>query len=527
MSARHGESIHVVAERPADSAAEQFVVYGNKGRLSREFVRFDPQSWNVELPARSISQGDVNDTPVAFYRRRFGFAPPQERQPLQLLSDLGAAMRFNDFADEESDIPAAYTYLGQFVFHDLSRMVPGELATKPLNERSAVLDLDSVFELPAPLGGACPEHSVEMPLGCTYSGRLLDLPRTRKGRPVIADGRNDDNLPLAQIHMALIRFFNAVSRVTADEDEARVMTQLHFQSVILHDYLPRVIDREVYCDVIKHGRAVVHSPEPKPPERNFLLPLEFAAACARFGHSMIRNRYPWNISHPRTSLAGFWENTYNSGYPPFVRLPDSWATRWQRLLGVRLAAGEPAIKAARIRTCLSQPLNNIPIRALPDDLPSDAITSSNLATRSLERGYALELNSGQEIARQINGILKACGRPEFQVLTPDEAMTDEPPEVRRIMCDTGGGKYQCLARETPLWFYNLKEAEARAKGMRLGPLGSRVVMETLHAAIEMAPVSILRLQSGGSWWPDTRLRPSAPCIYTFPDLVAFAGLIEA
>ena len=43
--------------------------------------------------------------------------------------------------------------------------------------------------------------------------------------------------------------------------------------------------------------------------------------------------------------------------------------------------------------------------------------------------------------------------------------------------------------ETPLWFYILKEAEARQAGERLGPVGGRIVGEVLTTLIERDPGS--------------------------------------
>ena len=47
-----------------------------------------------------------------------------------------------------------------------------------------------------------------------------------------------------------------------------------------------------------------------------------------------------------------------------------------------------------------------------------------------------------------------------------------------------------LERNTPLWFYVLREAELN--GGRLGQVGSRIVVETLHRAMEASRISILR-----------------------------------
>jgi hypothetical protein len=49
-----------------------------------------------------------------------------------------------------------------------------------------------------------------------------------------------------------------------------------------------------------------------------------------------------------------------------------------------------------------------------------------------------------------------------------------------------------LDYETPLWFYILKEAELRAGGKHLGPVGGRIVAEVLIGLLEGDRMSYLR-----------------------------------
>ena len=96
-----------------------------------------------------------------------------------------------------------------------------------------------------------------------------------------------------------------------------------------------------------------------------------------------------------------------------------------------------------------------------------------------------------------------------------------------LLAEGPGGVRLC--DETPMWRYVLKEAEAQQGGRRLGAFGSRIVGETLHAAIAAASPSMLAGDEGRpglSWRPDPRLRPSRPDHYGLRDLVAFAGLLE-
>lgn len=551
MVSRHGGGLQVVAD-PAfgpPGAAESFIVHDDNGPISRESVRFDPQKFRIELreaPPGGLLQGWLPAWRVRPYERYFGSAPCERLPDDGLLADLGEAL----FACEpekrpETSIPVGYTYLGQFIFHDVSSIRQDPAEPEPLNNRSATLDLDSVFgPLPAGLQiEPCPCPSGPMPVGCTRPGGFqVDLPRSSKGEPAIADQRNDDALPLAQIHMAMIRFFNSVFQVAGNSDEARALTILHFQSVVLHDYLRRTMDATVYDDVLANGRALIYmrDEDDRKPERPYLLPLEFAAACARFGHSMIRHQYPdWNPGYggnpgvPVATLPGFWANTFNSAQQPRSRLRQRWVTHWHRMLqfpdhviGALGLPDAPPLMAEAIDTCLAPLLRTMPPEALPPPQPSRAPRSANLATRSLRRGASLYLSSGNEVAAKMRQKLSALARPTFSPLTEAEILDGESARFRELMMRKDAQGRPLLLHNVPLWLYTLKEAAVKAGGCRLGPLASRIVMETLHAAIEQACPSILDPSRDRVWRPDPRLRPASPERYTFPDLIAFAGLAE-
>jgi hypothetical protein len=108
-------------------------------------------------------------------------------------------------------------------------------------------------------------------------------------------------------------------------------------------------------------------------------------------------------------------------------------------------------------------------------------------------------------------------------MTEDELLAGETPACVRVMTRRPDGQPRLLDH-TPLWFYLLKEAEIVAGGRSLGPLGSRIVMETLHAAIEAARPSIL--DEGDGWRCDSRLEPQEERRYAFADLLEFSGLLD-
>ncbi len=103
-----------------------------------------------------------------------------------------------------------------------------------------------------------------------------DLPRRDDKRAVIGDPRNDENLLVAQLHLAFLRFHNRVmdmqpqkpdlldelANVTQSEEDhkktpfhtTRRLVRWHYQFVVLDDFLPRIVEPSVLNDVRANGR---------------------------------------------------------------------------------------------------------------------------------------------------------------------------------------------------------------------------------------------------------------------------------
>src|SRR5215208_1128459 len=149
--------------------------------------------------------------------------------PEGIRKKLGVAM--TEGGGGRSTIPAGFTYLGQFIDHDLtfdktSVMLGQNISPALLLQgRSPSLDLDSLY-------GAGPQDpasakfyeadGLHLKMGKTVAAGPdgakdgFDLPRgsgttaAAKRRAVIPDPRNDENLAVAQTHLAFIRFHNRV-----------------------------------------------------------------------------------------------------------------------------------------------------------------------------------------------------------------------------------------------------------------------------------------------------------------------------
>ncbi|KQW53845.1 hypothetical protein ASC77_02450 [Nocardioides sp. Root1257] len=416
------------------------------------------------------------------------------------------------------DIPAGYTYLGQFIDHDLTMdatdvalgedITPAEL----LQGRSPTLDLDSLY-------GAGPADSVSarfyeadgvhlrtgttLRVGPDREKVGHDLPRVGTGaararrRALIPDPRNDENLIVAQTHVAMIRFHNrVVDKLPASLPpaqrfrQARRAVTLHYHWLIRHDYLPRIVDPAVVEDVFTHGRKLVQ-PDAAPTEMP-TMPVEFSVAAFRLGHSMVRPVYDWNRRFPQG--VGFLDYMFQfSGLGGDLggedRLLSNWLADWRRMYdfaaGDRPGLAPPAAvnMAQRIDTLLTDPLKNLPPSTFGGaaGIPFDD-RRRNLAFRNLTRGSMLRLASGQQMVER----LRAAG------------VSVQPLSRRQILQGNGGAsvgglserKKDALVAHTPLWFYLLREAET-GDG-RLRRVGARIVAETFHRSMEGSRFSLLR-----------------------------------
>jgi hypothetical protein len=438
-------------------------------------------------------------------------------------------------------IPAGYTYLGQFVDHDLTfdrtTVTLGEHVSpaKLLQGRSPSLDLDSMYGA-GPLDRASAKFYRDdrhLKMGKTVAaGEDVardghDLPRgagttgAQRRKAVIPDFRNDENLAVAQTHLAMIRFHNRVvdtlgSSVPAAQrfSRAREIVVKHYQWMLRHDYLPRICDPSVVDDVFANGRKVFEvsaAPTDVP-----TMPIEFSVAAFRLGHSMIRRAYNWNrrFDDGGGALFFLFDFSATSGtLGGFRRLPSNWIADFRRLYDFKeagradLAVPEAKFnRAMRIDTTLANPLRNLPGGSFggPDVIVGDP--RANLAFRNLARGKMVRLATGQKMVP----FLKSRG-VAVKALTRKQILEgDGGADVSGLTT----AERNSLVGNTPLWFYILREAELNDG--RLKGVGARIVAETFHRAMEGSDHSIVR---------DRGFRPTlGPDATTFrmADLVLFA-----
>lgn len=410
--------------------------------------------------------------------------------------------------EDNPGIPAAYTYFGQFIDHDLTLDLVSsfERDVDPpslRNFRTAALELDSVYG-GGPHGAAFLYEgggSGRLRLG-RVSGRLpgkdlpdpaFDLPRWPDHVPVVADGRNDENLFVNQLQVALIRFHNriydALERAShrAPFAEAQRQVRLHYQHVVLKDYLPLIVGQQLIDDIQQRSSRCLYDPENIAAEA--FMPIEFAAAAFRFGHVMVRDQY--QINHYSSSDAVIAEPSApafipimveNSPRPPFngdrqqsrVSLIGG-PVRQRDIVDWSFMLGDTGQKARSFRPLLCDPLRKLPAAVIRDN--ADIAT---LAIRNLLRGNTLRLVEGRAAARYLALLLNE--REQGFVLAEEKLWPAGFEEFRGRGC--------------PLWYYILREAEEHGEGLKLGPLGGWIVAETIIGVLQKDPESILTGNAG-------------------------------
>ena len=383
----------------------------------------------------------------------------------------------HDVNDNSGDsvIPAAYTFFAQFVDHDITLEARSRLDKKPMtireierlpNFRSASLDLDSVYGFGPGVSSLLyePDGAGQFVVGNAIN--CNDVPRHANNTALLGDPRNDENIFLSQMHLLFLRFHNRLL-IGRSFEEAQRQARFHYQAIVLHDFLSRICDETVYRIVLRKilaRDAAFFLLQPDASGR-IVMPIEFSVAAYRFGHSMVRSRYPVNQGHRECRAIEIFDERFRTlGLSP---VPPELTVDWQFLLDVN--PNQDSEKSKAIDHLLADELVNLPLPVAGRDArPQDR----SLAFRNLLRGYVLGLPSGQ----RVETALVARGYPiEIeQDLRLGEILAgvDLDVETRNR-----------LANHTPLFLYLMREAGVRGGGNRLGPVGSAILMEVFGAML--------------------------------------------
>lgn len=440
------------------------------------------------------------------FARLFPDLPPLYVDPaiLKEIGRPGGPMEETDTTNTARSVDVGVVFFGQFIDHDITLDVQSSLSSVNTpetndNSRTPTLDLDCIY-------GNGPEDSAYLyhhKKGDPFNGVLLltgadapdasveqqgDLMRNYQNRAIIGDQRNDENRIVSQIQLGMIRFHNAVARKLHEKEEihgrelfekTRELTTWIYQWAILYDFLPTMCGQGIVNDILTKGRQFYC------PDEAFI-PIEFAVAAYRFGHSMVPQKVRVQNGKPNHDLFG-----------PVLGPGFSAVTTPEAIVDFAEIFGSPQ-KANKLDTKMA------PILL---DLPFINDGEKSLAARNMLRGQSFLLPAGEKVAeklglnkREIGNVSETANRMAHHKLSDDG---------------------------TPLWLFLLAEAEtlgrdskSSEKGEGLGPVGGRIVAETLIGLMELDNRSFL--SSNRNWSPQNAQETLGTNITTLRQMLTFA-----
>jgi hypothetical protein len=478
-------------------------VFYDQGRFGRLFPALPPFAADTPLVRDALAELGAVGGPMD---------PGDDlSDPVALITDAAEGLRNPD----NSAISAGFTFLGQFLDHDMTFDPTSSLARRQdpeaiHNFRIPALDLDSVYGS----GPVASPHLYDQTVDAGRTTLLVeeipgsaavsidratrhDLSRNSQHVALIGDPRNDENLIVSQLQLAFLRFHNrVVADVKADLgpgytageifSEAQRVVRWHYQWLILHEFLPRTVGQTMVDHVLEAGpKFFTWHNDP-------FIPVEFSVAAYRFGHSQVRPSYRANFG---TSASDPSQQFFALFIDPNATDPDDPAdlrggrraprrfVDWQTFFDFGDGRVRPNKKIdTRLSTVLFHLLGQ------PEGEPV------SLATRNLLRNLVMKVPSGQRVAR-------AMQLPELAPRDLDDLTTFG------------------LHRRTPLWFYILREAEVASGGEHLGPVGGRIVTEVVVGLIKGDGQSYLRQDP---YWTPTY---GSAHSFTMVDLLTNAGAV--
>jgi Animal haem peroxidase len=418
-----------------------------------------PSRGNCLAPSRGVDA--PIDGAADKYERLFPGLPSiqADERRLQALAVPGGICDGGDRCPDAVEVAAGWPFFGQLIAHDItadrSPLAHRASGERTENFRTPRANLEAIYG-DGPVGHPFlyrRDDPAKLLLGVNDAGEEADVPRNSEGIALIGDPRNDVHIFVSQLHVAMLRLHNCVvdylrrSTATPESavfDEARRTISWLYQWVIVNDYLPRLVGPELVGEIESEG------PRHYRPGGSPRIPLEFADAAFRYGHSQVREDFELNSRSGRLRL-----------FPDLLGFGQVAAERtieWDRFFDV--PGRPPAQRAKLIDGKLVASLIALP-QAITGEVEVEAHRS--LAGRDLQRGHAYGLPSGESVAR---------------------AMGETPLSPAETMLGSAG-----WSGETPLWLYILGEAQSMGDGERLGPVGGRIVAEVLIGIIDADPES--------------------------------------
>lgn len=432
---------------------------------------------------------------------------------------------------ENPGIPSGYTYLLQFVAHDLVHSaiplsVAGALGAGTANARRVPLQLETLFgsgpvgspfvyALDAPnddrrtklrLGrtrwkhqkaeGGCPFRDIARAPAENVTGidRSIAGHRVALTEALVADPRNDDHAIMSQLtalfallHNGLIDLVRGREPVSGHNARlgaayarflcARGAVTAIYHNILRNDLMRRVLHPAVHAAWCGANPDFIDRPDSRADD-GWQVPIEFSHGAFRFGHAMVRPEYQINDYSNHDLNNTLEKNSVND--PANMPLDDTWIVRWPRFFEIN---GSRPNFSRRIGPYLSDGLGNDQIFPAFDE--TDRV---GLLYRDLFGAAIAGMWSVDALIAEI-----ALRRP--QLINASRLLADRGWRVDQLRgwlnssSVYGGltaGDVETLANDPPLPFFILFEAMHQSDGLGLGTLGSIIVAEVMFGALHSA-----------------------------------------
>jgi hypothetical protein len=432
---------------------------------------------------------------------------------------------------ENPTIPSGYTYLLQFVAHDLVQSaiplsIAGRLSADTSNARRMPLMLEGLYgsgpvgspylyaldaphddrrtklrlgrmrwkETPRTAGG-CPFRDIARAQAENVTGvdRNIAGQRPALTEALVADPRNDDHAIISQLtamfallHNGLVdlvrrgepvsstnaRFGAAFRRFLCARD---ALTSV-YHNILRKDVMRRVLHPAIYAAYSGSDTRFLDEPAAS---GEWQIPFEFSHGAFRFGHAMVRPEYRINDLSEHDLNNTLEKNSVNE--PVNMPLDETWMVQWSRFFEIN---GSRPNFSRRIGPYLS------------DGLGNDHVFPSFDGTQRVGLLYRDLLGATLAGMWSVDGLIAeiAARRPDFIAMS--RLLGDRAYRVAQLRewlssASAYGGltpaDVETLSNDPPLPFFVLFEAmQQEERGFHLGPLGSIIVAEVIFGALAVA-----------------------------------------
>lgn len=454
----------------------------------------------------------------------------------RLMARLTERARADDPPGFNPDIPSGYTYLLQFIAHDLVDSVlsysvdDGDVVPGARNARSQPLMLDTLY-------GSGPE---ECPHAYEFTDKQVErglIPRTRlrvgargvgappsetdpycpfrditrlghpdrtfsgTGKPMlteamVADPRNDSHALVSQLtvlfqilHNHVLELLENATRTVPASDRlpprelalrqfqcARTVVTLIYRNIIEKDVLRRILHRRI------HDRYAVEKQRPLDPGEG--IPLEFTFGAFRFGHAMVREAYDVNSAFAGQGTRGALERSGQQAHVAgMLPIGGRWLIDWARFFDndKNIAPNESRLISPHYPDVLTN--NTLLFPPKVGGIDTEGLTHRDL----LSAAFAGQMS--------VPALIRSMQEKGFAGVESFDAWQPRIEDwLTEGFFDPDDQALPLLVNDPPLPFFVLFEAAYIGKpetgvlgGRRLGPVGSVIVAETILGAMQKFP----------------------------------------